>query len=97
MTERRQADAEVQLDDDTVRVTRWRFAPGTETGWHTHELDYVVVPVTDGALVLNERGADSRSFTLAAGASYTRTPGTEHNIVNESDAEVVFVEVEVKR
>ena len=36
----------VQVDNDRVRVTEWRFAPGTATGWHRHEFDYVVVPMT---------------------------------------------------
>ena len=34
-------------DNDRVRVTEWRFGPGEETGWHRHELDYTVVPLTN--------------------------------------------------
>src|SRR5690606_7307755 len=30
----------VQIDNDRVRVTEWRFAPGAETGFHVHEMDY---------------------------------------------------------
>ena len=41
---RRQATT--QLDDEHVRVTRWDFNPGAETGWHRHGWLYVVVPVT---------------------------------------------------
>ena len=37
----------VQIDNDSVRVTEWRFAPGAETGWHRHEHEYVVIPVTE--------------------------------------------------
>ena len=44
------AQPTLQIDNDRVRVTEWRFAPGTETGWHTHEMDYVVVPLYDGTL-----------------------------------------------
>ncbi len=40
----------VQIDNEQVRVTEWRFAPGEETGWHTHTMDYVVVPLYDGVL-----------------------------------------------
>ena len=29
----------VQVDNDRVRVTEWRFAPGAATGWHRHEFD----------------------------------------------------------
>ena len=26
----------VQIDNDRVTVTEWRFPPGAETGWHRH-------------------------------------------------------------
>ena len=42
----------VQLDTDRVKVTEWRFAPGAATGWHRHDYDYVVVPMTTGKLLL---------------------------------------------
>ena len=47
MTDER-AVATVKIDNERVRVTEWRFAPGAATGWHRHELDYVVVPMTTG-------------------------------------------------
>ena len=37
----------VLLDDSVVRVTRWDFEPGADTGHHVHGLGYVVVPMTD--------------------------------------------------
>jgi len=42
----------VQIDNDHIRVTEWRFAPGAATGFHRHEHDYVVVPARDGELKL---------------------------------------------
>ena len=42
MTGRQQAVATVQVDNDEVIVTEWRFAPGAETGRHRHGYDYVV-------------------------------------------------------
>ena len=42
----------VQLDNELVRVTEWRFAPGASTGHHRHEYPYVVVPMTTGRLAL---------------------------------------------
>jgi quercetin dioxygenase-like cupin family protein len=45
---RPQAVPTVQINDDRVIVTEWRFAPGAETGWHRHGHDYVVVPMTNG-------------------------------------------------
>ncbi len=40
----------VQVDDDTVRITRWDFPPGAVTGWHEHGWPYFVVMVTPGTL-----------------------------------------------
>ena len=48
----------VQVDNEVVKVTEWRFAPDAETGWHRHEYDYVVVPVTDGRLRLETPDGD---------------------------------------
>ena len=47
-----QAKPTVFIDNEKTRVTEWRFAPGAETGWHRHAYDYVVVPGTDGQLLL---------------------------------------------
>ena len=47
----------VQIDNNHLRVTEWRFAPGAATGFHRHEHDYVVVPVRDGELKLVAPGA----------------------------------------
>ena len=85
----------VQVDNDRVRVTEWRFAPGTATGWHRHEFDYVVVPMTTGKLLLKE-GDGERYAELTAGVSYSREVGVEHNVINANDFEFVFVEVEMK-
>ena len=41
----------LQIDNDRVRVIEWRFPPGASTGWHRHEYDYVVVPMTTGTTV----------------------------------------------
>jgi quercetin dioxygenase-like cupin family protein len=49
---RAQAIPTVQIENERVIVTEWRFAPGAETGWHTHGHDYVVVPMTHGTLLL---------------------------------------------
>jgi beta-alanine degradation protein BauB len=89
------AAAAVQLDNERVRVTEWRFAPGTATGFHRHEHDYVVVPLTTGALVLLENDQE-RESKLTAGGSYFRPAGVEHDVVNASDSEVAFVEIELK-
>jgi quercetin dioxygenase-like cupin family protein len=85
----------VELENERVRVTRWRFAPGEATGWHRHEYDYVIVPVTDGTLLLDD-GASQVEAELVAGRPYFRPAGIEHDVANGGDAELVFVEVELK-
>lgn len=87
----------VQIDNERVRVTEWRFAPGAATGWHRHGHDYVVVPMTTGRLLLAEPDGTVRHSKLRAGASYFRPAGVEHDVINGNDFEFVFVEVEMKR
>jgi len=90
------ATATVEVDDAKVRITRWDFAPGAETGWHRHGMAYVVVPVTDGTLLLELPGGGTATASLAAGVAYARDPGVEHNVVNAGDAPLSFVEIEMK-
>ena len=93
-TARPAAIATEQLRNGRVVVTEWRFPPGSATGWHTHGHDYVVVPSTGGELLLETPDGDKR-VPLVLGQSYTRTIGTEHNVINPTDQEVVFVEIEL--
>lgn len=91
----KQAEATVLIDNERARVTRWRFAPGASTGWHRHEYDYVIVPLTDGKLELVEpEGA--RYSELETGAPYFRERGVEHDVVNANDHEFTFIEIEIK-
>ena len=95
MTSRKQAIPTTQIDNARSIVTEWRFAPGTETGWHTHGHDYIVVPMTNGMLHL-ETPEGLKAFELIAGQSYTRGAGVNHNVINASAHEVVFVEIEIR-
>ena len=90
------AKPSVQIDNERVRVTEWRFAPGAATGWHRHAHHYVVVPLTTGTLTLAEPCGILRSSQLTAGTSYFRPASVEHDVINDNDFEFVFVEVEVK-
>lgn len=91
---RAQATGTKQVENDRVVVTEWRFPVGAETGWHTHGLDYVVVPGRDGALVIEDAEGETR-VELKAGQSYFRRAGVEHNVVNGNDFPFSFVEIEV--
>lgn len=95
MTEPLRPQSKLQIENDRVRVTEWRFAPGASTGWHRHAHDYVVVPLTSGTLRLEEREG-TRDAQLAVGGSYARLAGVEHDVVNVNPYEFVFVEIELK-
>jgi beta-alanine degradation protein BauB len=92
---RPRATSTVHVDNDRVRVTEWKFEPGQATGWHRHEYDYVVVPVVGGTLVL-EDGHSTAEAELVPSRSYFREAGVEHDVVNGGDADLVFVEIELK-
>lgn len=94
MTE--QAIATVMIDDDRVRVTRFDFAPGAETGWHRHAMDYVITAVTDCHMRLEQPDGTSKEVTVPAGTAYRRDEGVEHNVINAGTAPMSFVEVELK-
>lgn len=89
------ATATLQLDNERVIVTEYRFAPGAETGYHVHVHDYVVVPLTAGVLRLDE-SAGTREARLEAGVSYARPAGVAHNVINVNPFEFRFVEIELK-
>lgn len=97
MPERPKAASIVHIDEPHVRVTEWRFAPGAETGWHVHGHDYVVVPMMDGALMLEEAGGASHTAPMRMHAPYTRRAGIEHNVVNASGHDYAFLEIELLR
>ena len=86
----------VLIDNERVRVTEWRFAPGAHTGHHRHEYAYVVVPMTTGPLAIRSAAGEATA-QLTAGAPYYRDAGVEHDVINPNPGEFVFVEIELKR
>ncbi|MGI9476869.1 MAG: cupin domain-containing protein [Hyphomicrobiaceae bacterium] len=97
MTEARlAATPEQQEDNNRTRVTKWSFAPGAETGFHVHDMDYVVVPMLDGRLKLVSPEGKETYADLKAGQSYFRAAGVHHNVINANDYDFAFVEIEFK-
>ena len=66
----------VQIDNNHLRVTEWRFAPGAATGYHRHEHDYVVVPARDGELKLIGPKAKSPSPNCISESPISATPAS---------------------
>ena len=94
---RPQAVATVHIDNEWTRVTEWRFAPGAETGWHRHEMDYVVVPIATGKLQIDMGNGEEVVADLQLGVPYARNVGVEHNVINANNYEFAFIELESKR
>jgi quercetin dioxygenase-like cupin family protein len=90
------ASSELQVDNERLRVTEWRFAPGAATGYHRHAYDYVVVPVLDGELELVGPDGQRSRAQLQQGKSYFRKAGVEHNVINAGAGVMAFVEIELK-
>ena len=90
------ATAHVQIENDWVKVTEWRFAPGAETGHHVHAHDYVVVPLTSGVLRL-EDSEGQKEAQLTSGLAYARAKGVAHNVINANAFEFRFLEIEMLR
>jgi len=91
-----QATSDLQVDNERVRVTEWRFAPGAETGVHIHGMDYVIVPCLTGRLKIVAPDGQESFAELKQGGSYFRHAGVHHNVINANDFEFAFVEVELK-
>jgi len=90
-------EAKTLIDDERVRVHRFDFAPGDETGAHVHGLPYVIVPLTAGVLrVVDDAGAEVMA-ELTEGTPYSRPAGVAHNVFNGGDAPVSFLEIEIKQ
>lgn len=86
----------VFIENETVRVTEWRFKQkGDNTGWHTHEYDYVVVPQFTGILEIDHPDGTKTVAELTSGVPYFRNAGVQHNVINGNDFECAFVEIEI--
>ncbi|MEM6589228.1 MAG: cupin domain-containing protein [Pseudomonadota bacterium] len=84
------------IDDARVRVTRFDFEPGQDTGWHIHEMDYVITALTDCHMRLELPDGTLQEVTIPAGTVYRRDEGVEHNVINAGSARMSFIELELK-
>ena len=90
------AKAHAYIDNKQTRVTEWRFLKkGDNTGWHTHEYDYVVVPLFDGVLEIDHPDGTRTIAELQNGVPYYRELGVQHDVINGNDFECAFVEIEI--
>ena len=59
-------------------------------------MDYIVVPIADGTLKLVSPEGEETFAELKRGQSYFRKAGVHHNVINASDHDFAFVEIELK-
>ena len=94
--ERKKAKANVRIDNEKIRVTEYSFNDNEETGFHVHQCDYVVVPQTNGKLLLIDQNGVETTATLFKGQPYYREAGVAHNVINNGKEKLVFIEIEIK-
>ncbi|HEV2550314.1 MAG TPA: cupin domain-containing protein [Stellaceae bacterium] len=85
----------LRIDTPEVRVTEWRFQAGDATGFHRHDFDYVVVPLTSGTLRA-VAAAGETTVPLSPGGAYFRKAGVEHDVINAGETPFAFIEIELK-
>ena len=94
--QREKAKANIQIDNKRVRVTKYSFNKNEETGFHVHQWDYVVIPQTDGLLLIIDDNGVETTVTLTKGLPYYREAGVSHNVINNGKEKLVFIEIEMK-
>jgi len=88
------ATAEVHIENDGFRVTKWTIEPGGSIPMHQHDFDYVVVPlVTDTMHVVNADGTEM-VVPIETSVPYTHNAGAEHTVENRGSNVIEFIEVE---
>ena len=90
------AVASIQIENKLIKVTKFFFMPGQETGMHKHLYDYIVTPITNGKLLLIDKNGNESNYNLIASQSYFRKAGVEHNVINNSKQKLIFIEIELK-
>ena len=94
--QRKKATANIQIDNERIRVTEYSFNKNEETGFHIHQWDYVVIPQTNGQLLLIDDNEVETTTTLVKGEPYYRRAGISHNVINNGKDKIVFIELEIK-
>ena len=58
------ANSKVLIENDKTIVTEWSFDIGDSTGLHTHEYNYIVVPMLDGELKVIDNNSHETNHYL---------------------------------
>jgi quercetin dioxygenase-like cupin family protein len=85
----------VIIENQKVRVTRFDFGPGQETGWHEHGYDYIITAITNCSMTLENSDGTKSTAEIKAGNAYSRKAGVRHNVINSSKKLMTFIEIEL--
>lgn len=94
--ERPIATSEPLFEDDKTRITQWTMRPGEQTGWHSHDFDYVVVQLSGGRLHLDYADGTEREVDYAPGGTLSGSAPIEHNAISVGEEAIVSIEIEYK-
>ena len=94
---RNKAISNIQIENELIRVTKYTFLPGDETRMHKHYYDYIVTPLTNGKILLEDKNGNKTNSNLKAAEPYFRKAGIEHNVINNSKENLSFIEIELKK
>jgi quercetin dioxygenase-like cupin family protein len=84
-------------EDEHSRMIHYVIKPGEQTGWHTHELDYTVIRVSQGTLTSNFADGTVKNFDYEPGTTSSYKAPVEHNAVNTGDTDIIGYEIEFKK
>ena len=89
-----QATCELLSEDSRTKVWRWSFDSGQATGMHTHEYDYIAIPISGGDFTATFESGEVTEVKQVAGVPYQREAGVRHNVRFIGSGHAAFIEIE---
>ena len=90
------AEFKLLFEDDKTKITSWKFAPGSQTGWHLHNFDYVTIQKSGGRLKLESEDGEIKYIDYENNRTAGYSAPIKHNATNVSEEEVRVIEIEYK-
>ena len=91
------AKSKVLIKNDKTIATERYSVVRDSTGIHTHEYNYIVVPMLSVESKLIDKNNHETISKLTKGGAYYREKGIKHNVFNNNSFPYSFIEVELKR
>ena len=91
------ASHSVLMENNVFKITKWEFLPSQETGWHTHHMDYIVLPLVNGQLKIISEDFSSNIVDVYTDKPYFKKAGVYHNVISHNENYFSFIEMEFKQ